>query len=382
MHLAFLGNADNYHIQKWLPAMRNQGLDISLITLAESSKEIPGIKTHRISQRARPIMGKHSQMDFTLANSQLENLLKELKPDLLLASYATSYGLLAVRNGFRPLVIQTWTFDLTKYPRQGWKGLYYGSKVARAFDRADLILTDGEALAAQGRELYPKVKDKFEAITWGINLANFQDKLDGDEIRGRLGIPVDAPVLTNGRGVHEWYRPEVTLPAIQSCLQKNEDLWVVVLTLKQDRSDSVQQDLDLLSSHPRCLVFDRMLPRDELKEILEVTDLILSIPPSDGVSELLLEAMYMECIPIVSKIPSNHAFLEDGESGIFIEGDEDNVEDVVATIISTLENMEVTTKKILTRNRNWIEQEASVESSARRVCELLSQVHLSYHENA
>ncbi len=379
MHLAFLGNAANYHVQKWLPALVKQGAEISLITLEGESPEIEGVKTHRLSQKAARFIGKTSQLDFFLATKELVGLLDEIKPDIMLASYVTSYGILAARCEFEPLAIQTWTFDLTKYPQEGFKGWLYKSKVEDAFSRASLIITDGKALAKEGQKLYPEFEAKFSPITWGIKLSDFQGDFDEKAVRERLGIPADAPVVTNGRGVHEWYRPEITLAAISNLLDNRSEAWAIVLTLNQKRDTPVQKNLELLVEHPRCLVFDEMLPRDQLRDILLVTDLLLSIPPRDGVSELLIESLYMGCIPVVSKIPSNEAILVDRQSAVFIEGDEDLLDDVFNTLDSSIDELASLKEKMIGPNRKWVEEEASVDTSAARLYKLLSDVLKSYH---
>ena len=63
-------------------------------------------------------------------------------------------------------------------------------------------------------------------------------------------------------------------------------------------------------------VFHGLRPFAEIERALASSDVYVSVAESDGASVALLEAMALGSIPVVSDIPANRAWIEDGVNGI------------------------------------------------------------------
>jgi L-malate glycosyltransferase len=371
-HLAYLGNGLDYHIHRWLPALADAGLEVTLLTYTPPA-EMPG-ETVRIHPLVRPWRRDRSTpirySDFLGPTGPLEEALSSLGIDVLMASFATTYGWLASRSGFRPLIVQTWSRDVTEVPFRGWKRGYFRPVVKRVLRAADVITTDGPAYADLVRRRFPEAASKVISTLWGIPLAEY-DGGDVHRLRGReaLQIPEDALVCTSGRGVRSWYRPEVALPALRKALEAHPTLYVVVLTLGHERTQAVASELDRLRSHPRARVFDRFLSSEEMRGIWAASDLIVSIPQFDGVSEGVLEAMLSGAIPILSDIPTNRAvFGGDGKAFFVQGGDADELADRILGLCGRLPALQST---LVPSNRSWVRASASVEATARQVAQIV-----------
>ena len=78
------------------------------------------------------------------------------------------------------------------------------------------------------------------------------------------------------------------------------------------------------------------VPHDRMPELLTQTDIYVSTSLSDGTSVSLLEAMASGVFPIVTDIPSNREWINDGENGFLVPaGKEINLAD---RIIGTIRN--------------------------------------------
>jgi glycosyltransferase involved in cell wall biosynthesis len=55
-----------------------------------------------------------------------------------------------------------------------------------------------------------------------------------------------------------------------------------------------------LNISPKIQVFDRLLSPKEVSDILNISDIVISIPPSDNLPISILEGMACGCIPVVS----------------------------------------------------------------------------------
>lgn len=377
-HLAFLGNGQNYHVQKWLPALAEQDLRVTLLTFHPPSEPVEGVAVRALTPPvARWRGGRLSWLDFWGSPAVLRATLEEIGADVLVASYATHYGLMGARSGFRPLIAQTWTFDVTHYPFVGWKRHVLGRVVRRVLGQADVITTDGEALAEIVRARYPSVREKVVGVRWGIRLADYEATREvRDAARQRWQLPAEAPVVVSARGIDRVYQPEVVLPGLRQLLETHPDVHVIVLTLGHDRSAGAQAGLEALAVHPRARVVDRFLSKDEMRSVWAASDVLISVPSQDGISEGVLEGMYAGALPVVSDIPSNRSFLEDDRNAFYVPAPA--AEALAQTLHRVLSGLEAYQARMVPANRRWVAEHASVEGTARQVADMVRSLHTSY----
>ena len=371
-HLAYLGQGRDYHVQKWLPALAEQGLKVTLITFSPPDADLPGVEVRLLEPPFAASWEELSIKDFWGSAKPLRALLEEIGADVFMASYATNYGWLGVRTGFHPFIAQTWTADISIYPWQSWKRWILRPMVRRFIRDADVVTTDGEALAEKARRHFPEVANKVVPVRWGIRLSDYEfSEARRAKLRAELGIPAGAPVLTSARGVFHTFRPETVLSALLATLDSRPETHAIFLTLARERSSGVQQLLDRLDGHPRGHVFDRFLTKGEMQEVWSATDALISVPTHDGISESILEGMYAGCIPVVSDIPSNQSFLENGISGVFVDGDPDSVDDLTDTFKGIVDALPELKSSMVEQNRRWVTEEASVAATAAKVAEMV-----------
>lgn len=371
IHLGFLGDGQNYHVQRWLPALAQAGLKVSLFTFRPPKATPPGVTVYTLRPPIAPVRGRLSIVDFWVSGRQVRSLLTENNVDVLYASYATHYGLAGTLAGFHPIMLQTWTFDVSTYPVEGWKRFFFRPQVNYVLSRADLITTDGEALATYVADHYPNAGGDIVPVRWGIDTDELDAATGSSEFRAAHGIPADVPVVVSGRGIDAVYQPHVVLPALLRLLESNARCWCIVLTLGHERDSAVQQWLDRLAGHPRCIVFDRFLERSEMAGLwTDGADVIVSAPSTDGISEGVLEAMYAGAIPVVSDIPSNQSFLKEGVNGYFVSGkSEIELADKLLTIVDQLGSIQ---ERVVTTNREWVRSHASLKQTAQQVVRLVT----------
>lgn len=351
---------------KWLGALVEAGLQVTLFSYHPPREAISGVT----SVPLKPLVeGRPSWLDFWHNTRFVREQFLARQADVLMASYATSYGWLAVRSGVRPLLVQTWTLDISHYPTTNWRRWILRPIVRRVLNHADAITTDGSALAEYLLEHYPTCASKVMSMRWGIRLADYDgDEADGQYFRQAWSIPPKAPLIVSTRGLQQWYRPEVVLRALEQVLAQHASVHVMVLTVNHERTASVQRRLNRLAQHPRAHVVDRLLDTTEMRGLWTAADVMVSIPSDDGVSESILEAMYAGVLPVVSEMPSNRSFLDD-EHAFFVQGDDaDELAETIGYVIGKLGSFKADR---VPRNKSRIAEEASVEGTARQMRALI-----------
>ena len=369
LHLAILANAANYHLHRWLPALSARGIRVSLISFVEPSASIQGVEFHRMARPTRFIW-KHTLADFLLGTRNATRLLQSLNPDVLMGSYATNYGFMAARTGRHPFVLQTWTADVQLYPSVGPKKLILGPMVRRSLREADLVTTDGPALLEELVRSFPSCAGRAEGILWGIELEQYLNLPERrSKAREDLLIPQDAVVITNARGLRIHDRPEVSLPALERVLDSRANVHVNVLTLGHQPEEAITGVLARLRAHPRCRIFDRFLSKNAVRDVWAASDLVVSVPLFDGISETLLEAMAAGCIPVLSEIPPNRIIVPDPDNAIFTRADAP--ETLVDDILEGLDRLDELRESAVPANKAWVRENASIDQAADRLAGLL-----------
>ncbi len=152
MKLLMLAPASVIHTQRWVEALHGRGVQLVLATQHDpASWRAPvGVKVVRL-----PHCGTTGYFRNVPA---LNRLLRDERPDLLNAHYASGYGTTAALAGFRPWLLSVWGSDVYDFPYEsGSKGRLKGWLLRRNLRHADAVASTSEAMARQVRRLVPDI---------------------------------------------------------------------------------------------------------------------------------------------------------------------------------------------------------------------------------
>jgi glycosyltransferase involved in cell wall biosynthesis len=108
--------------------------------LSFQQAEIQNVREHKLE----PILP--GKVGYLTALPQVKRLLREIRPDILHAHYATSFGLLGALSGFHPYVISVWGSDVFAFPG---KSLIHKRLLEFNLSRADHICSTSQVLASE-----------------------------------------------------------------------------------------------------------------------------------------------------------------------------------------------------------------------------------------
>ncbi len=108
MKILYLAEATSPHTQKWIRHFAELGNEVHLASLTDLPLEKAAVHPFW-----RPTGTK---LDYFANINRVRALVKHLKPDVVHALYATSYGFLGALAGFHPYVISTWGMDVYDFP--------------------------------------------------------------------------------------------------------------------------------------------------------------------------------------------------------------------------------------------------------------------------
>lgn len=174
MKILLLADPNSTHTQRWAKSLVAKGLDIYIFGLSPAPEDIyadsPQIKTYsgRINTSvSKQDKGIFSKLVYLGVLSELKNLINDIKPDIVHAHYATSYGLLGALSGFHPLIISVWGSDIFDFPT---KSIFHKALLEFNLSRADKILSTSHAMAGETARYTNK---SIEVTPFGIDLGLF-----------------------------------------------------------------------------------------------------------------------------------------------------------------------------------------------------------------
>lgn len=175
MRICFLADAQSPHTQKWADYFCLRGDEVHIISFR--SAELSRVRVHHL----RPIGRK---IGYLLLLHRVRRLVQEVRPDILHAHHATSYGLAGAVARCRPFVISTWGSDVMDFPN---KSFLHKKLVEYNLKKADILTATSEMLTTVTQKLVAGDK-RVETIPFGVDLDQFSPRVDNFEAEYDVGI--------------------------------------------------------------------------------------------------------------------------------------------------------------------------------------------------
>lgn len=165
MRIALLSAASSVHTQRWANAYALRGHEVHLVTQHPSTEGYH----HSIVQRPLSHIGGAG---YLLNGPRLTRLLRELKPDLVNAHYATGYGTLARSIRGVPVVLNVWGSDVFDFPLKSPLHRWW---VRRNILAATLVVSTSEVMADRTQALVPE-RARPRVVPFGVETGRFQPR--------------------------------------------------------------------------------------------------------------------------------------------------------------------------------------------------------------
>jgi glycosyltransferase involved in cell wall biosynthesis len=305
--IVFVAPHASEHTRRWVAFFAERGHDVHDVTCGDTP---PGADAPRgrytVPDLGRPRPG---QLGYVLALRRARTLIRALRPDIVHAHHATSYGLLGAGAGIHPFVVTCHGTDVLGSPRNP----VLRHVVARTLRAADLITVPGdhmrpvvERLAGHDARVavfqYGVVVDELEAVA----AAASRSSADAGQLR-----------VVTARPLEPHYHTSLVIEAVAELVARGRDCVYDVAGAGSDRS-RLEHVAEAAGVAGRVRFHGR-LAEAETQRLLAAADAYVSIAASDGVSIALLEAMALGPIPVVADIVSNREWIRDRENGVLVD---------------------------------------------------------------
>jgi len=356
MKICYLADGQSIHTKRWCDHFSKSGHEVHLITFRNT--RIENTTVHFLNSGNISVKGGNWRV--LLQVSAVKKILNKIKPDILHAHYATSYGLVGALTGFHPFVVAALGTDVLISAQ---KSFLYRSIVKYVFKKADWINSMADHMSAQVIKLGVN-PNKVSAIIFGIDPTIFN--------HNNRNVPEGKFILTSTRNFEPVYNIPLLLNALDLVKNKIPDLSVNLIgegSLRSELKKSIE-DLGLKEK----VKFHGKIPQSEISGILNQTHVFVTTSLSDGNNVSLNEAMACGAISLATDIPANKQWIQEDVNGFLIPTNQPEIlADKILYVYKNYRELEKRTivfnDKIIAEKALWTVNMAMVENKYKKLSE-------------
>lgn len=208
MKICYLADINSAHTHKWLSYFVQKGYDIHVISLGKG--EYDGVTVHTLDVQDN-VMKRNSdkgKLEYLNKLKRVRTLIKEIKPDILHAHYASSYGLFGAIANYRPYIISVWGSDIYDFPV---KSPIHKFIIKHNLKKADYILSTSNVMKVETQKYTNK---PIQVTPFGVNISKFTpNKIEKHEI-----------IIGTIKTLEEKYGIQYLVKAFKEVKERNEEL--------------------------------------------------------------------------------------------------------------------------------------------------------------
>lgn len=314
MRILLLSSANSIHTKRWVISLAQRDIEICLFSLEENRdleyEKFPNITI--IDGGFKNNSSKDGEMSKITLIRYLPKLLKAIrnfKPDIVHAHYATSYGLLGALCGFKPFVLSVWGSDVYDFPK-----VSFIHKLMIRFNlyKANKILSTSHVMALETMQYTNK---EIHVTPFGIDLLKFK-KMQVDSV-----FLTETIVVGTVKTLSSKYGIDYLIRAFKIVKENNPDLPLKLMLLGdgEDKAKLMKLCTDLQISDD--VVFMGNIANDLVPNYLNMMDVYVALSTLDSESfgVAIVEASACEKPVVVSNVGGLPEVVANNKTGFVVE---------------------------------------------------------------
>ena len=177
MKICYLADINSAHTHKWLNYFKNKGYDIHVISLGNGEYEGVNVHCLDVTDNVMKKASDRNKLQYIKKIKRVKELVNEIKPDILHAHYATSYGLLGALANYHPYIISAWGSDVYDFPI---KSPVHKMMLKYNLKKADYIFSTSNVMKEETQKYTNK---NIEVTPFGVDINRFAPRrTEKDEV--------------------------------------------------------------------------------------------------------------------------------------------------------------------------------------------------------
>lgn len=310
MKVLLLAALNSAHTIKWANALAGRGVEVIVAGFVESdtsqfNRDIQTFSFGLPASLNAKSFGSFAKLRYLLALPKLKSLLRKVKPDIMHAHLASSYGLLGSLSGFHPFIVSVWGFDVYSFPQKSF--LHKGS-LKWVFRKGDIILSTSSIMAKETSKYTPK---QVLVTPFGIDTEVF--KPDGAENHTEL-------VIGTVKSLEKWYGIDYLMKAFKLTRERHPELPLRLLIVGGGSMYEYYRQLAKELGIEEVTEFTGFVPYQQIPEYHNKLDIYvaLSVFEDESFGVAVLEAQACGKPVIISRIGGLPEVVAEGKSGFLV----------------------------------------------------------------
>lgn len=306
MRICFIADSNSIHTCRWIQPLIDANYEVYLVSYRQNNRTLPGVKeiidlTQQINLR---------KIRFAVWGMWLHGYLKRIHPDILHAHQIPAAGWLGSLTGFHPFVVTGWGSDLLIEPH---KSLFRKLLTKFVLSKTDYLTVPSKFMYNSARNLgFPE--DCIYWIPWGIETNIFKPSImTRRESRMQINLPETTPVILCPRGINPIYNLDIVIEACHSILPKFPDLKLILLKYnpRPEYLTRIKRQISTAKMESNVIWLPAQDSIEDMAYLYQISDVVLSIPSSEGYGFTPYEAMSSGIPSIISDLPVFEDDLQD-----------------------------------------------------------------------
>ncbi len=312
MRVLLLSDAHSIHTIKWARSLSEKGIEIGIFSLNIIENENPyeghpDIEVfYCADDNTKSRDSGFSKLSYLKSISYLKSVVKEFKPDIVHAHYASSYGLLGALLNFHPYIVSVWGSDVFDFPN-----ISFLHKLVLKYNlsKADKVLSTSNVMAIETLKYTDK---NVEVTPFGIDLEKFKpQKVDSL-------FSKDDIVIGTIKTLEEKYGIEYLIRAFAVVKQKQQELPLKLLIVGDG---NLRKKLEELASNlgiVKDTVFTGKIKHNLVPQYVNMLSVSVSVSNSESFGVAIIEASACGKPVVVSNVGGLPEVVENGVTGFVV----------------------------------------------------------------
>jgi glycosyltransferase involved in cell wall biosynthesis len=325
MRIVYFSKSYTPHDYRFLSSLSKTEHEVYYLRLETSKRQTEDRPVPENIQQVLWVGGRSEfrWRDLPRLTFDLQRLTREIKPDLIHAGPLQTCAFLAVLSGFRPVLTMSWGYDLVMdAEKSAWmRGVTRYTLKRSAFFVSDANVSRDKAIH------YGMDPEKTTIFPWGVDIEYFAPNTFKPS-------HIQPFTIFCNRTWESIYGVDVLAKAFVRVAVQNPDVHLILLG-GGSQGARIRQIL-MNGGVLERVHFGGHVSQADLPRWYHMADLYISPSHVDGSSVSLMEALASGLPCLVSDIPGNREWVEDGVNGwLFRDGD---VDDLARKISYAIEN--------------------------------------------
>jgi glycosyltransferase involved in cell wall biosynthesis len=298
MKICYIGDANSIHIKRWIAPFIERDDKVHLISY--KPVYVPWSGLYKLIDLTG--IFNFSKIRLLFWGCWIHRYVNKITPDILHAHQIQAAGWLGVMAKYHPFVISAWGSDILVEPHKSSLRRMFVNQVLKS---CDSITVPTDLMYKKALDLgMPEVKTYL--IPWGIETDIFKPG-DGDvqNTRRKYNLPEDRKIILCSRGVSRIYNLDILVEAFGELAK--EDPTIILVIIEKIIDQSYHSELYKMITEKRLQKKVFWIPATaslhEMASLYRASDLVVSIPSSEGYGFTVYEAMASGTPTVITDLP-------------------------------------------------------------------------------